>query len=839
MAQDVPEPSEEVTIQQVVTDGFVHPGIGLTKDMLENARAQIMAKRDPWYSGYLHMAAHPNSAESISIRNRSSKDPSRPASDTFDSRGMVGILMGDADKALRQSLMYYFTGKEIYRANAMEILRIWSKMDPNKFHSFSEDHIHACYPVQNLIRAAELMRYTSSPRDELSWKDGDTRAFTTNFVKPALENFFSKNGYFMNQAGYPMAVTIAGDIFTNNQEDYQKRVEWFTVNKDAPNKGWSFSIQDLARMVDTDALTGKKVAQPQVQLMEMGRDQAHAGDDTEIFTNIARMMNAQGTKVDPVAGTVSTEANAVGPYEFLNDRILTAVDYFCRFMLGYDTPWIPVPYNINSDGTVRGIYPRIADNYRGRIRELDIWDLYYYYTYVKGVDVASKAPYYYEAFTKRIVSSDFDWIFIPKQVSGEGARVPVTEQEPNVVEIEQRFAALDHNVSVIREDNAAFVRVKATPDGTRIAILSCQTHSKTLGMRIRTTGISEIEMSRFKKPWLLPDTKGEWRQVLYKMDSLESFADIVYFKVKASADTQVDIDQLMRSLDNDQSAPHFTIGNGDLHVVTCVGIPFQLDLSAGENVVIQGTKAPADSTLDSQTGAFQWAPKQVGEYEFVVAATAGDFATPKKIHINVVADRSSAIQAIVAGYNEKVPYVSVGLQEFQKVYHQALDMMQQASNQEFFAKLMELQAAVENLEPLTPLLPDGSMDFPKLVVPSKADPVIANLTDGNSDTFSTYNEKEHIYDFGEQFQISATAFAVQGRLNFEDRIQGVVFFGSNDGRSWTPLTPAITTLPTELTRVEVSEDQRDTKFRYLKIQKDGGFMELSEMRIYGQRYEAP
>jgi len=47
---------------------------------------------------------------------------------------------------------------------------------------------------------------------------------------------------------------------------------------------------------------------------------------------------------------------------------------------------------------------------------------------------------------------------------------------------------------------------------------------------------------------------------------------------------------------------------------------------------------------------------------------------------------------------------------------------------------------------------------------------------------------------------------------------------------------------TELTRPEVNSGQREAKFRYLKIprvnKKSAALFEPSELRIYGQRYEA-
>ena len=204
-------------------------------------------------------------------------------------------------------------------------------------------------------------------------------------------------------------------------------------------------IKQLFRLIDTNAATGEKLDKPVVQQVEMGRDQAHGAGDLTNSAILSRMFLAQGTKVDPVEGTVSTQDNAVGYYEFLDDRFLAAADFFWKYMLGYDAPWVPVPYSTYPDGTVRGIYQKFSDSYRGRTNTALFWDMYYYYTYVKGINVAEKAPYLYDAFTKRNPSNyyykgaftqawesvdgggDF-WLYIPKAAESEGAKYLPKEQ---------------------------------------------------------------------------------------------------------------------------------------------------------------------------------------------------------------------------------------------------------------------------------------------------------------------------------------------------------------------------------------------------------------------------
>jgi large repetitive protein len=836
--------TDHVQIHKTEVNGFVHPGIGLNKEMLEEVRAQVLAKREPWYSGFAKLASSPRSSKNVSSRNQSKADPSRPEMDAFENAAVEGRLKIDSDTALRQTLMYWFTGDEAYRANAMRIVRVWSKMDPAKFKAYNEVYIHCSFAFKDMIMVAELLRGMDSANRELAWTEQDTAAFSSNFVIPGVTHFFDYNGWFMNQNGFAYAPAIAGAIFRSDPQDFTKRVERFAVNKEGPDKGSSFSIKDLARLVDTNALTGEKVATPQVQITEMGRDQAHAGDDLTIFTTIARILNSQGTKLDPVDGTPSKKPGAVAPYEFLNDRILTAADHFCRFMLGYDTPWIPTPSHMAPDGTIHQIYPRIADNYRGRIRQHKMWDLYYYYTCKKGVDLATKAPYYHETFLKRIVSDDYDWLYIPKEASGDALRIPPSEQEPANVEVELRSANLTEKSFVKSEGDTVFVRVHASPARARISILSCSTDQKTVGLRIRTTGAAEVEMSGFEKPWLLPNTQGEWRYVFYTMSPLERFGDIVFFNVKAMPGTLVDFDQVLRK--TDKQPPVFASGDAPLNLVAYVGAPIRLDFSVAsaggeKGIAYSSLEKPEGAVLDPKTGAFSWSPTQVEDCVFVVEATDGSIVTAKKVSISVVADRTEALGKIKWGHDSETIYVEASMERCRALYARALKSLDTASDTEFFSILVQFKEASDALQPLTPLLPDGSMNFPKVVSGNIGPEAMSLLVDGNDDTFVGFYlapDRRYEFDFGPDFKLSATAFAMEGRVNFEDRMERVKYHGSNDGKNWTDLTSETTQRSTELTRIEVAEGLGAAAFRFLRVQKhSGGILEASEMRIFGRRHE--
>ncbi|HEY8964819.1 MAG TPA: putative Ig domain-containing protein, partial [Candidatus Methylacidiphilales bacterium] len=291
-------------------------------------------------------------------------------------------------------------------------------------------------------------------------------------------------------------------------------------------------------------------------------------------------------------------------------------------------------------------------------------------------------------------------------------------------------------------------------------------------------------------------------------------------------------------------APAFKTDGPESSRVCEAGARVALDFGVkdqGAPAAYSASHLPAGAALDAQSGLFSWDAPREGAYTFVVQAERGATMAAKRVSLFVAASRSAAISKATEKA-EPASSIAAAREAYEDALRQATEAAAGADGETFHSKLFRLQDAVAALEPLTPLLPDGSLDFSRCVTSPQILPVgLSRLTDGNSDTFP-WNERPsdgsfYVFDFGLGFRFSADALGLQGRLNFEERGGDVLFFGSNDGTSWTRLTATPTPFSTSLIREEVYPEQKSARFRYLKVQKRGGFMELSEVRIYGQRFE--
>ncbi|MGG1517328.1 S-layer homology domain-containing protein [Paenibacillus oryzisoli] len=862
VAEDaVPVPTNAVVITEQTTGGFTHPGVGLTKKILDDMREEVVAHKEPWYSYYVAMTQSSYASRTFTSSNQTdASDPTKPRSLDFNSQSYNSRFIADGLRAYTQALMYYITGDQVYRYNAMRIIRTWSRLDPAQYQYFTDAHIHTGIPLNRMVTAAEILRYSTSEGEdpELQWTEADTSSFTANLITPVIETFQHSNGYFMNQHLYPLLGAMSGYIFTDNLTRYNEGVEWFTVNKDAVDQGQNGSIKQLFRLVSTDITSGEAVVPPRVQHVEMGRDQAHGAGDLTNVEILGRLLEAQGTKVDPVEGTVSTAQNAVSIYSFLDKRILKAADYFAQFMLGYDTPWTPVAAHTDAAGNPTVIYKILSGAYRGRIGG-NVYGQYYYYKYKLGLDLEQEAPYYADMFKKRTPyywespdgGADY-WLFIPKEAEAEGASTfPKVSASADWAEIENRSTSLDSHSAIKQEGETSYVEVTATEAGSRVSVVASSTALKKVALKIRTNGPAKLEINGWTDDTLvLPDTKGQWTYVTYTLNSYRGLGDLIYFKIIGSG-TVVDLDHLLLGPAAQVTPPVFSTGKAALTLYGYVGSQAALDYDfsasdaeAGDTVTYQIDNRPAGAVFDEQTGVFSWKPDQEGTYTFVVSATDGTSVSAKEVTVTVASSRQGAVNAAIASYSPATSYISASLEAYEAKYEEALQALSTASDEDFYQELADLNSAVQGLQLLTPLMADGSMDYMKMGVTSTFATEIAKLADGAPDSFAGYylaDNLGYVVDFGADYKVSASAFEFQVRAGFPERIGGAAVFGSNDGETWTRLTPGLTKRSDDLQPLAVSDAFKQTPYRFLKIQmleSEVGMFEMSEMRIYGTRHEA-
>ncbi|SFV05956.1 discoidin domain-containing protein, partial [Pseudoduganella namucuonensis] len=840
---------QPVISERIDASGFRHPGIGFTKETLENMRTQVRAQKEPWTTYFNNMLGSGAASKTPSIKNVNASDSSKPRYLGLAAQGINSLFISDAQTAYTQAILYYVTGDETYRANAMRVIRLYAQMDPSQYTYFNDAHIHTGIPLSRMVGAAEILRHTSTQTPALAWTDDDTVKFTNNLVTPVIQTFNSCNCRFMNQHLYTTIAAMSGSIFADDQETYQQAVEWFTVNKDAVDQGQTGSIKQLFRLVTKNDLTGEAVT-PAVQHVEMGRDQAHGAGDITNAGILARLMMGQGTRVDPVQGTVSTAANAVGPYEFLNDRILDAAELFGTYMSGYEIPWIPTASHTDAAGNPTVVYRFVSGNYRGRTGS-NTWEPFYYYQYARGVDMEQRAPNFTRFFSKR-ASYNWDstdgggdfWLFIPKEAAdAEGGKYLVKPITDPYREVEDRLSPLDGNTVVMSEGATSYAQVTATPEGSKLVVFGYGYGSPSYGIRIRTNGMASMET--YGTTYQLPDTKGQWRYVVVP----GGVNDYLPLTIKG-AGTKVDVDHLNIQVSTSLTPPAFTAGGADLTLYTYAGttLTTTLDFSAtdagaGDVVTYQADNLPQGASFNTATGAFSWKPTAAGTYNFYIGASDGTAVTMKRVTIVVSADRQAAVDTAAAAYKPATPYVVSSVPAYNAAYADMMSAVGGASDDVFFQKLAALRAAGAGLQELTPLLSDGSIDFAKLLYASDMGAEAGAYVDGNPGSSVNYNKAKNgglTMDYGPNFKVSANLFELQAVQTFPERGGGIAIFGSNDSENWTRLTPGLSSVVDEMQALQVQEDLKDKRWRFIRIQvlqQTGSLLQLGEFRTYGKRYE--
>lgn len=401
----VPNATETKTTSGDVT--FTHPGIGMTKAMLDNMRNHVRAADEPWASAFVKFSGYGKSSKTPVIRvSTSNNDYMNIPGGGNGSLGLTIIknMEQDADTSFAQMIMWYITGDETYRQNAIRIIRDWSQCQ--SIGSIFDEQIRVSLAVYKFSFTADLLRSSDTPTSSHKWTSSDT----TNFIHflDLMESKYDRFSHFMNQHTFCVMGTMGSAIFRNDHGDYKNAIKRTTTN---PELGSSYdytvpdnphnrggSIVDQIRAVTTDVSTGQTVPE-NIQLMEMGRDQPHSYADIGGLSTLAMTAYAQGTKVDPTSGLYSTSSNSVNIFNFKNNRLLYGANYLSKYNLGNDVTYIPAYASQTSTGQ---IYSSPTTFDRGRI-DPGLGIVYSYYRYIeqkRDMDTNENSKYLAQAFTK-------------------------------------------------------------------------------------------------------------------------------------------------------------------------------------------------------------------------------------------------------------------------------------------------------------------------------------------------------------------------------------------------------------------------------------------------------
>ncbi|WP_129787672.1 discoidin domain-containing protein [Promicromonospora panici] len=861
--------------------GFAHPGVGLTADNLENMRTQVHAGVEPWASYYDAMLQTRFAAVDFKASIQGPTDE-QPTATAYNTASMRSRQHADSIGAMTQALQYVVTGDERYRANALHVIRTWSSLDPAKFQYFPDAHIHTGVPLYQTLVAAEIIRSTEPVNDELDgydlrWTERDEQRIEDNLVRPVLDTFLFSQNRLWNQHLYGVIGMVSAAIFLDDAELYAERVEWFTVNEGYESEHTinggdvNGSLASLFRVIDSgDPLNpyGKDF----VQHVEMGRDQAHAEGDVDLLVALARIVNNQGTRIDPVDGTVSTTADAVSPYEFLDNRILEGGDVFAAFMMGEEPPYIDTS----------GGAGKLSEAYRGRLRE-PLNELYYQYKYVADVDVEQEAPYVAELYRHgdgplyrygngvsnfwNESGSDFTgaeyWVAFPPELAQEDVTVPPVGDGAELP-LEKFGHILGKGAKHLTDDaGQSLVRLNATKSDAQVAVRRVvyrDRSSKALvGVRVRTQGTATLEVSRtsYDEPFTtvqLPDTGGQWRYAWFDVAAAKvpnAGANLVVLRATADR-TYVDVAGLLADANGTLAPP--TFGDGaSLDVVAVAGEPYTRDLGVTDpdgDFSLRLQDAPRGAKV-SADGTFTWTPDGQAAERVVVVASDDKADTALPVSLTIAPDRAGAVSTLLDGLQEQAAYTTASWTPVAAAQKAALDAVDGATPAEFGVLLEELRLAVAGLELLDPRLPDGTLDFSRTVSSAQITPnTLLALTDGDSQsTWGDLRIPSVVLDFGPGYRVRADAFGFLARDTFPNRAEGTNVYGSSDGEAWTLLTEHPNAGDdTNIEQVAVREAERDSTFRYLKLQIDepgvptdpaypAVIWTLADFRIDGERTE--
>ncbi|XEC95851.1 LamG-like jellyroll fold domain-containing protein [Paenibacillus tarimensis] len=466
-----------------ITATIHHPGIVMRQADLDNMRDHVRAGDEPWNTAFNAFASDSQSSKNprkyyeegndifVNILGPWATDDYNNPSEYVGSRGNT-----DAETAFKQAIMWYITGDETYRSNAMYIIRAYAGIQSCALHT----NFRFATITYLLGAAAEILRYSDTPTESLKWTATDTQNLSN--MMDYLWNAYSERypDFHMNQHQFTVMGKIGRGIFKNDLQMYVEAVEATTVNAQGNDGGRNGSIKHQMRLMTKNEMTGEPLdpSDVHVQLIEMGRDQGHAYDNVGGLSTLAQTIYAQGTKLDPVTGAMSTDANAVNIFNFLDDRLLEGTSYLLKYNLGYDVLWTPAWANHGSVQYYESINPWPG---RGRL-EPHLSVLYNYYKYIEQQDMTQEKykylAYAYNTRMPEVAGEDYPLatlLYTPDAAKADGLSnkitlgsitgLTATMAGSDTINLSWTAVsgALGYNIYRSTEENGTYIKLNSAP----------------------------------------------------------------------------------------------------------------------------------------------------------------------------------------------------------------------------------------------------------------------------------------------------------------------------------------------------------------------------------------
>ncbi|HEX7597342.1 MAG TPA: alginate lyase family protein, partial [Polyangia bacterium] len=336
--------SGDAAPQGTGTDGFVHPGLLVTRGMLDFVKAKIAAGAEPWTGALAKAAASklgnlayvPHPIADVDCGSYSNPD--------------IGCTdeKNDADAAYTHALLWYHTGNPSHADKAIEIMNAWASTVEQ--HTNSNAPLQSAWVAEVFPRAGEIIRATYP-----GWTAAETGKFAAMLAKVYLPQVIAGSKSNGNWELSMIEAVMNIGVFTDDPATFQTGVSMWRKRTPA----YLYLTGDGPTPVPppTGTITGSKLSAywyDQTQLVD-GVCQETCRDLGHVQYGLAAMVNAAETaRIQGVDLFSEEETRLQAGLEFhaglLNGGVVPA--WLCGGTLAAVTPapmW-EIAYNAFANG---------------------------------------------------------------------------------------------------------------------------------------------------------------------------------------------------------------------------------------------------------------------------------------------------------------------------------------------------------------------------------------------------------------------------------------------------------------------------------------------------------